>query len=49
MTSNQFQKSSSITVDGITVRIVFAAEANCELPLIIRDMLKKSYLQRQSA
>ena len=49
MTSNQFQKSSSITVDGITVRLVFAAEANCELPLSIRDMLKKSYLQRQSA
>ena len=49
MTNNQFQQSSSITVDGITVRLVFAAEANCELPLIIRDMLKKSYLQRQSA
>ena len=49
MTNNQFQKSSSITVDGITVWLVFAAEANCEVTLIIRDMLKKLYLQRQSA
>lgn len=49
MTSNQIQNGPSITVDGIPVRLIFAAEANREIPDIIRDMLKKSYLQRQGA
>lgn len=47
MTKNQSQQNSSIIIDGIRVRLIFAAEANCEIPLVIRDMLKKSYLQRQ--
>jgi len=42
------QQISSITIDGITVRLIFAAEPNREVPCVVHDMLKKSYLQRQN-
>lgn len=37
------------TVQGITVRLVFAAEQNHEIPAIVKNLLKGAYLQRQGA
>lgn len=36
-----------VIVQGITVRLIFAAEQNREVPAIVRNLLKGSYLQRQ--
>lgn len=46
--TRRFQQTYSITIDDITVQLIFASESNHEIPLAIRDMLKKSYLQRQA-
>lgn len=42
-------RTRDVTVQGITVRLIFAAEQNCEVPAIVRNLLKGSYLQRQGA
>lgn len=39
----------SITIDDVTVRLIFTAEVNHEVPAIVRDMLKKPYLQQHTA
>lgn len=38
---------SQVTIDGITVTLIFAAEKNGEVPCIVRDILKGSYLQQK--
>lgn len=40
---------AEITVQGITVRLVFAAEKNTDIPTRVRDILRNGYLQRQGA
>lgn len=42
-------RTRDVTVQGITVRLIFAAEQNREVPAIVRNLLKGSYLQRQGA
>ena len=49
MMVNHLQQRANVTVNGITVQLIFAVEANTEIPNIIRDMLKKSYFQQQGA
>lgn len=40
---------SKVEINGITVTLIFAPEKNREIPFAVRDILKHSYLQRQSA
>jgi len=40
--------SSEVTVCGIPVQLVFAAEANGTISDIVGQILKSAYLQRQS-
>ncbi len=54
MTYDRFEKEygqERTTVEnvcGISVRLIFAGENNCEVPEIVGDILKGAYLQRQS-
>lgn len=41
--------TAEIIVQGITVRLVFAAEKNTDIPARVRDILRSGYLQRQGA
>lgn len=41
--------AAEIIVQGLSVRLVFAAEKNSEIPIRVRDILKNGYLQRQGA
>ncbi len=43
-----FHQVSSLKIDGVTVQLIFAAEVNREVPAVVWDMLKKSYLQQHS-
>ena len=38
-----------VAVQGITVRLIFAAQQNCEVPVIVGKILKNAYLQHQGA
>lgn len=38
---------SQVTIGDITVTLIFAAEKNGEIPCIVRDILKGSYLQQK--
>lgn len=38
-----------VTAQGMTVRLIFAAQQNCEVPAIVGKILKNAYLQRQGA
>ena len=38
-----------VAVQGMTVRLIFAAQQNCDVPLIVGKILKNAYLQRQDA
>lgn len=46
--NTKFHQVSSIKIDDATVQLIFAAEANREVPAVVWDMLKKSYLQQHS-
>ncbi len=38
-----------IIIQGIKIRLLFSAEQNMEAPVLVREILKSSYLRRQSA
>ena len=40
---------SEVEINGIKVTLIFAAKKSKEIPFAVRDILKNSYLQRQSA
>lgn len=42
------ETASEVKIDGITVKLIFAPKKNREIPFAVRDILKNSYLQRQS-
>lgn len=42
-------KPQEIIIQGITVRLEFAAEQNTKVPAIVRDILKSGWLRRRTA
>lgn len=38
-----------IIIQGTRIRLLFSTEQNTEAPVLVREILKSSYLRRQSA
>ena len=39
--------SKAVVIRGITVRLIFSAQENCDAPVIVGKILKNAYLQHQ--